>query len=112
MSRNGNKSLRSDILARELPDRVALCVGMPGEPAEAVAIVRDLSEVFVDYELRLRAASKQSRSGHPAFTGRPMLARFASRCAVCSRAILEGSEILYNRDEKRAAHSSCGEVDL
>lgn len=111
MQGSGNKPLPVDILARELPDRVALWAGLAGDEAEAVAIVRDLASVFEAYELRLRAGAEAARSGS-GFVGRPILAKFASACAVCRGAIRINDEILYDRDRSgmKAAHVRCGEV--
>lgn len=46
-----------------------------------------------------------------AFEGEPMRARFESRCAVCSGRIDVAASILYNREQRRAAHESCAARD-
>lgn len=50
-------------------------------------------------------------AGKPLFRGRPMHSKFPGRCAVCGVGFGVDAAIIYNGDQKRAAHDQCGEVD-
>lgn len=43
------------------------------------------------------------------FIGAPMAAKFAGRCSVCGNAIEIGASIVYQSDNKKAAHLGCGQ---
>lgn len=134
-----DRGLPEDQLARELPNRIALCAGGFGDPGEAEQIVRDLSGLLErgGYCLAFReaimrggasapaarrseprpttdaSASGAQPTGEPAaprFTGRPLAAKYAGRCAVCGGSFPQGAAILYDGDAKRAAHDECGEI--
>lgn len=102
-------NLRVDILAREIFGRAAIAAGM-GDKDAALAVCRDLVDVEGAYRLTLRVGEQHARTTGSAFVGKPMRARFASRCAVCSMGISEGAEIIYASEIKKAAHAGCAEV--
>jgi hypothetical protein len=108
------RPLKVDQVARSIPNRAAVIASGMGDENEALELARDLHLVLEDsYELRLRTGvpeRRETETNGAVFIGRPMQSRFASRCAVCSGQIAEGSDILYSSDRKRAAHLNCGEV--
>jgi hypothetical protein len=125
-----NRPLRVDQIARGLFGRAAMAVGMHDAEA-ALEICRTLGEIENDYALTLKCGGEQFRSTSKLgsedpvaarreandapqsprrFTGRPMHAKFASKCHVCNGGISEGSSILYSRELRRAVHDSCGEI--
>jgi len=50
-------------------------------------------------------------TGKAVFKGRPMHAKFPGRCAVCGLSFGVDAAILYNGDQRKAAHDQCGDVD-
>ena|SRR6185503_20065446 len=101
---------RVDQLARAIWNRAAMAAGM-NDTEVALEVCRELGEIEEAYELRLRCADPRLASTKGTkFTGRPMEAKFAGRCVVCSGAIDVGDTILYSREQKRAGHLRCGEV--
>lgn len=105
-----SSNLPVDVIARELPDRVACYVAGLGYEGEADKIVRDLAMVLESYELRLRMAERHVRETGSAFVGKLIRAKFPSRCAVCAQGVSEGSDVVYNPDAKKVAHVGCAEV--
>lgn len=102
-----NESLTVDVLARELPDRVALCAGRDGDAEEALTIVHDLRVVLEAYELRLRTDSAPT-SG---FVGHPLRAKFVSVCPVCRKSVSVGEDALFDPERptrSKVAHRTCG----
>ena len=111
MTGASNKPLRIDCLAREIPGRVALIAsGFDADPALAIELCKDLHECLEGgYRLELTTAAHAKRR-QPEFVGHPMRSKLErSTCAVCSRPINQGDDIVYNSTIRRAAHLECGE---
>jgi hypothetical protein len=111
------KSLRVDVVAREIPNRAAVIAGGFGDEGEALELVKDLNFILEsDYEIRLRTGATQKREAEAkgdGFIGRPMDSQYPGRCAVCSRGFATGDQILFNGDKpkgQRAAHLRCGDA--
>lgn len=92
-------------------NEAAIAVGM-NDPAACVEFTRK----FLSFEgrLRLTAVGLPSQPdgalGAVRFVGRPIVSKFPGRCAVCSLGFNVGADILYSAEQKRAAHSRCGEI--
>jgi hypothetical protein len=107
-----------DVLVCSFKDRAAVAV-LQNDPEAALQLLREFDAVATKLFLTIipppphvtraaRAAKPQSPTGKPTFVGRPMVAKFPGRCAVCSSPFDAGSPILFNGDLKRAAHDACG----
>jgi len=101
--------LPEDRLVCSLFNRCAVAVGMNDKDA-AFEIVRELylleGKCFLSI---IPPASRRAENTSSGFVGRPILAKFFGRCAVCASGFGVGADILYDASQKRAAHLSCGE---
>ena len=108
-----------DVESREVFSDAAIAVGMADAEA-ALETCRKLLRIeeaggritFLDdlmgHRTTVSRAPQESTDG--IFRGRPIEARFAGRCAVCSGGIPVGSAILYSPEARKAAHLQCGQV--
>jgi hypothetical protein len=112
------KPFPEDVLVNRFWARAAIAVSM-ADPEEAMALLRDMLEVEGKIFLTIcrpqgvvpRLSSDELAATGPVFRGRPILAKWSGRCQVCNIAIGVGSSILYNSEQRRAAHDQCGEAD-
>jgi ribosomal protein S9 len=103
-------TLKIDQLAREIFARASIAVSQK-DATQALAVCRDLVQVERDYRLALRTADFATDAARAEPDEHEMRARFAGRCAACSRAISVGDVILYDTDAKRATHVECRRVN-
>lgn len=57
------------------------------------------------------SSSSDASAGGEAFRGIPMSSKYDGRCAVCGQGYAIGTQIVYRRSDKRAAHLGCGVAD-
>jgi hypothetical protein len=75
--------------------------------ALALEVCRDLQALERDYTLSFRS-ERESRDGKaPKFDGIRMPSKIGGRCVVCARGISVGDTIIYNREQRQAAHAGC-----
>lgn len=109
-----NKSLKQDVLAREIPNRAALVASGFDGAEHAMALAKDLHFILEHgYELRLKpghdaTSAKQSAGGK--FTGRPITSKYPGACRVCRRPYAIGDEVLWSK-AGGCAHITCGELE-
>lgn len=115
------KPLLEDVLANSggFWARCAIAVSM-NDPAAGMELLRDMHAVEGKIFLTIirppgvgprLTLDELAASGKPVFHGRPMHSKFHGRCAVCNLAFGVGTAILFNGEQRKAAHDQCGEVD-
>ena len=91
-------------------NEAAIVVGMNDKDAAF-----DFVRKFASFEGKLRLTAiglPRSAAGDAEtmrFVGRPIVSKFAGRCVVCALSFNVGADILYNGEQKRAAHLRCGD---
>jgi hypothetical protein len=112
------KPLPEDVLVNSFWNRVALAVSMNDTEA-GMELLREMhlieGKIFLTIcrppgTVPTHSPEELAASGKPVFRGRPMLAKFAGRCAVCNVGFGIDAAILYNSEQRKAAHDQCGEI--
>ncbi|HEY5373889.1 MAG TPA: hypothetical protein VIK01_09380 [Polyangiaceae bacterium] len=109
-------ALPEDVLVNSFWNRCALAV-LRNDAEAGLELLRDMAlcegKIFLticEPIARAHTSEAVAPSEKPAFQGRPIPAKFAGRCAVCHSGFSVGAAILYNADQRRAAHNACGQA--
>jgi len=81
------------------------------DQSRAVELAKRLSTGLAAGEIEIRPVEKPVLKDGEPFTGKPMSARFAGKCAVCEQPIAAGATIVYSAEQRRAAHIGCGQPE-
>ncbi|HET7540685.1 MAG TPA: hypothetical protein VFK05_12460 [Polyangiaceae bacterium] len=83
-----------------------------GKADEALEFVREIALLEGKLHVSIVPGAREIEVAIKAggFVGLPMQSRFPGACSVCGGRFAAGADILYDRDNRRAAHNACGEV--
>ena len=99
-----NKSLRVDMFASRLHDKLRACVALDSAEQQAKFLI-ELGRYVESGQIEIRPTAWDADRAPPPPT---IKAAYPDRCAECGGAVRVGEAITYDRDTRRTAHAHCG----